>query len=117
MNMIMPRVPEVRALTWHLDAVILLSQGVSVVELCDVLGISRATYYRHLKADEDFAHQVRRARALVSVDLLRVIQEARDWRAAAWLLERRYPDEWGSVVDKLRIRRCTCGAAKSMRRR
>lgn len=44
-----------------------------------------------------FLHMVEGSRVRVAVDLLRVVQDAarRDWRAAAWFLERSYPEQWG----------------------
>jgi hypothetical protein len=44
-----------------------------------------------------FLHMVEGSRVRVAVDLLTVVQDAarRDWRAAAWFLERSYPEQWG----------------------
>ena len=47
-NMIMKEMRAFSVACWHTDMVILLSRGVSVVEACHTLGVSRATYYRHL---------------------------------------------------------------------
>jgi hypothetical protein len=44
-----------------------------------------------------FLHMVEGSRVRVAVDLLTVVQDAarKDWRAAAWFLERSYPEQWG----------------------
>ena len=111
MNMIMKDMRAFSVACWHTDMVILLSRGVSVVEACHTLGVSRATYYRHLKAYPDFEHQVERAKMMVSIELFRIIKEAKDWRASMWLLEKRYPRDWGPLKHRLRLHGCTCGAA------
>lgn len=98
-------------ISWRVDMVMLLCRGVSIAEACRELGISRARYYRHVNADPIFKMQVGRARAGVEVQLLRVITEAKNWRAAAWFLEKRYPRSWGPVKARLRLEGCTCGAA------
>ena len=111
MNMIMKKLPRLEVINWRVDMIILLSRGVSIVEACHTLGISRATYYRHLKADPTFEHQVERARMMVSIELFKIVRDAKDGRAAMWLLEKRYPRDWGTIRDRLRLERCTCGAA------
>ena len=114
MNMIMKEMRAFSVACWHTDMVILLSRGVSVVEACHTLGVARATYYRHLKAYPDFEHQVERAKMMVSIELFRIIRgaTAENWRAAVWLLEKRYPRSWGPLKDRLRLHGCTCGAAE-----
>jgi hypothetical protein len=68
-------------------------------------GISRSTYYRWLAvADDsdapdefrDFRDAVRTARAEAEVRSIAVIQNASDrsWQAAAWFLERSFPEHW-----------------------
>ena len=44
---------------------------------------------------EDFAAEVRRAEASLEIRCVETILESDNWRAAAWLLERRFPDRWG----------------------
>jgi transposase len=67
-------------------------------------GISRRAYYYWLvrgRAGEEpyssFAEAVLHADAVAQGRCLRIIDQAgpKDWRAAAWWLERRHPDEWG----------------------
>jgi len=111
MNMIMKRKPTLKALNWRVDMIVLLSRGVSISDACKALGISRATYYRHRDADQIFKSQVERARVKIQLDLIRIIRESNNWRAAVWLLETRYPKDWGRLKDRLRLHGCTCGAA------
>ena len=109
MNMITPIIIKPRS-TWALRLPILLAQGMSISEACQRVGVSRSTYYRYLSADPDFRHQVEYAQRSVKSECLTKIMLANDWRAAAWYLEKRYPEEWGTVGDKLRIKGCRCGA-------
>ena len=111
MNAITPVIWSMSDISWRVDMAMLLCRGVSIAEACRELGISRARYYRHIKADPVFAMQMGRARAGVEVQLLRVITESGNWRAAAWFLEKRHPRGWGSVRARLRLEGCTCGAA------
>lgn len=108
MNMIVRTSPTTMS-RWALRLPILLAQGMSISEACQEAGVSRSTYYRRLNADPDFRHQVEYAQQSVKSKCLTKITSANDWRAAAWYLEKRYPDEWGTVADKLRIRGCRCG--------
>lgn len=103
-----------------------LRDGLSIEGACARAGISPATYYEYNKRGRDgdtrfteFAAETARARAdverrliesvewaagerirkraLGSGDAMEIIDEAeRDWRAAAWLLERKYPGEYGA---------------------
>ena len=111
MNAIMPMISTQRLIDWRLDVLILLSRGVSISEACREVGVGRATYYRHYAADPVFARQIDRARAEVQIQMLKIIRESNNWRAAAWFLEKSAPRDWGSVRDRLRLERCTCGAA------
>ena len=55
---------------------------------------SRPDAPRHLR---EFCHQVRNAEAEAAQRFLGLIEAAaeRNWQAAAWILERRYPDIYG----------------------
>ena len=107
----MPMISTQGLIGWRLDMLILLSRGVSISEACREVGVGRATYYRHYAADPVFARQIDRARAEVRIQMLKIIRESNSWRAAAWFLEKSAPRDWGSVRDRLRLERCTCGAA------
>ena len=112
MNAMTPAVWSSMAMSWRVDIVILLCRGVSIAEACREVGVSRARYYRHVNADPVFEAQVRRARAGIESQLLSVIMQSQNWRASAWFLEKRDPRNWGSIKDRLRLERCTCGASK-----
>ena len=116
MNAITPLNRLSTSLSWQTDIIILLSRGVSIVEACRMTQVSRATYYRRLNKDPTFKHQVEHVRAIVELELFEIVRESRDWRAAAWLLEKRYPAAYGTARDRLRYARCSCGAASAVMR-
>ena len=77
-------------------------------------GISRATLYRWLddarkpRASElhvELSERVAKARAEGQVRLVAEIANAAstDWRAAAWLLARGYPEEWAQDAARIEI--------------
>jgi hypothetical protein len=59
-------------------------------------GVSERVFYDWMKNNPSFAAAVYRARAGAKMKLVRVIidQAPKDWRAAAFLLERSWPDEY-----------------------
>ncbi|MAA78563.1 MAG: hypothetical protein CL916_04830 [Deltaproteobacteria bacterium] len=117
MNMTLLKLPtlhKVEVVNWRMDMIILLSRGVSVVEACETLDVPRSTFYRHLNSDPTFKHQVERAKTLVSIELFQIIRDAKEWRAAAWLLEKRFPTEYGTARQRLKYAGCTCGAASKI---
>lgn len=74
-------------------------------------GIGRSTFQRYLARGakeesgiyRDFKDAVTRAETEGAMSLLDMIkaaatEDSREWRAAAWLLERRYPDQYGKAV-------------------
>lgn len=66
-------------------------------------GVSYDTLNRWRKAREDFARRVEDAEWKAAHRWLDCIDEAAqngDWRAAAWRLERRYPDQYGKYQTK-----------------
>ena len=74
-----------------------LEQGASYQIAADKAGIARSTLHRWRNDFEDFEADCKKAEARGATKLLENIQTAadKDWRAAAWLLEKRYPDIYG----------------------
>lgn len=66
-------------------------------------GVSPATLYEWLKKKPEFLEAVKDAEGAGAVGwLARIEQAAKDgtWQAAAWKLERRYPQEYGRTVQE-----------------
>ena len=81
-----------------------ITGGLYITAACELAGISRQTYYnwqrRGQKGEapyDDFLKRVREAEAKAEARLSTHIEKmaADDWRAAAWKLERRFPDKYG----------------------
>lgn len=100
--------PRVLSMLGHLEA------GAYLTEAIHAAGLPERSVMRwmSLGRDEDEAEgdgpgsvywhiwqAITRAQAVPAVDAVQVIRRAAErrggWRAAAWLLERRYPDTWG----------------------
>ena len=113
------------AITRQLEQV--FNGGSTVRDACAYVGISEATYYHWMKIgraahegrarDKDhlylphkvedrapyleFFERIKRARAVMRVEAIAIIRTAAQeghWQAAAWLLERSDPDQWGRRV-------------------
>ena len=92
--------PEVRDLI--VDGI---NAGLTFGLTCARAGVSPATFYRWLEKGEtaksgvfrEFCDTVSRAKADSAMRLVSQItlQAPTDWRAAAFLLERRFPDDYG----------------------
>jgi hypothetical protein len=78
--------------------VALLTVGCSLRVTARYVGCGRETIRRTTARDEEFAAKIRDARCKAEVGLLRNIRDAAKkeqyWRAAAWMLERGYPDRY-----------------------
>ena len=78
--------------------VALLSLGCSRRSAARYVGCSPSTIGRTVARDPEFADQLAQAEQNADIDALRMIRRAagneRYWRAAAWLLERRIPEEF-----------------------
>lgn len=76
----------------------LLANGSSRRMAARYVGCAPSTITRTAARDADFARQLANAEQNAEVDALRAIRAAakkdRYWRAAAWLLERRNPDDF-----------------------
>jgi transposase len=77
-----------------------LEQGHNHEAAAQLAGVSRATYYRWRRLDTDFAAAVTAAVNRSEFNLFKHLQASADlksdWRAYAWLLERRFPESYGN---------------------
>jgi hypothetical protein len=89
-----------------------LIHGMTFESACECGGISKQTGYDWLKRGESgeepfltFSDAVKKAQALGEYALVRTIQDAtvKHWQAAAWLLERRFPEKWGRRISTLEL--------------
>lgn len=74
-----------------------LAGGSSRKAACGFAKINYVTFLEYVKLDTDFLEQVEYAegtRAVIAAATIQLHGKA-DWRALAWYLERKYPDEWG----------------------
>lgn len=73
---------------------------------CAYAGINPDTFYEWLKRHPEFADAVKQAEGVGAIGWLEKIERAAndgEWTAAAWKLERRYPDDYGRRVQDTRI--------------
>jgi hypothetical protein len=77
----------------------LLALGYSRRMAAEYVGCDPSTITRTAQRDESFREQLAGAQADADVDCLKLIRRTADqekyWRAAAWILERRNPEEFG----------------------
>lgn len=83
-----------------------IRNGLSYRHAVQAAGISYDTFLRWMEKGEnarsgkfrEFFDQVKKAEAEGAERNMKLIQEAaetKDWKAAAWILERRHPDDYG----------------------
>jgi hypothetical protein len=89
----------VRTPTLHKKLCELLAAGNTIKTCCDAVGISERVYFDWCEQKVHFSQAVNRARARGKEKLVRLITDAAqsDWRAAAFLLERGWPNEYGKA--------------------
>lgn len=83
-----------------------LKNGHTIETAAKFVGISKTTLYRWIEQGEqqesgeyrDFRDALAKARATAQVNLVDTLQRAAktDWRAAAWLLERLFPEQFSN---------------------
>ena len=84
----------------------LVKAGLHLSHVAQALGISRQTFYNWLRKGEEtqkgleyrFYEEITKAEAEAIARNVALIQKAAqegNWQAAAWWLERKYPEEWG----------------------
>ena len=92
-------------------AVDMKSHGMTNADICRALGISEQTFYRWLREDDtrlkrSLSEGIKKAEAEYKETLLQSImatatrEKNPQWTAAAWLLERKYPDEYAQTTRK-----------------
>ena len=85
--------------------------GLTNKDICQALCISETTLYRWLQKPTNRLHRalsesLKKAEADYKGELLKSIEETAtraknpQWTAAAWLLERKYPDEYAQTTRK-----------------
>ena len=80
-----------------LDALVeILSKGITVKAACGYVGICTTTFYEWKKEYPKFATAIDNTKFELEARLLTKIEEhgEKDWRCLAWILERRYPQDW-----------------------
>jgi hypothetical protein len=73
----------------------ILTIGGSRNTAADYVSIARTTLRDHIARDEVFSEQVKRAEAAGQLKHLKKVGGADQWQASAWMLERKWPDEFG----------------------
>lgn len=71
-----------------------ISQGMPLRVAAVAEGISEASLHRWRKEIPEFAEMVEQAIAVSEAKLIQKLSTNEDWRAAAWILERRFPEHW-----------------------
>ncbi len=76
----------------------ILSMGCSRATAAGYVGCSRHTIGKLAARDPGFARQLARAESLGQIELVKSVRASthdnKQWRAAAWALERRYPEDF-----------------------
>jgi hypothetical protein len=66
---------------------------------------TRSTFYEWMNTKNEFSDAVKKAEGQAAVGWLAKIEKAAnegEWQAAAWKLERRYPQSYGRKVTEMR---------------
>ena len=72
----------------------LISKGVPLSAAASGSGINKSTLHRWRNEKEDFAEMIDQAIGVSESRLITEISTNEDWRAKAWILERRFPERW-----------------------
>lgn len=105
------------------EAVKLKKTGMSNKDMCSCLGINEATLYKWL-GDPKTPNHVELSKALKKTEgefkaalRMRIIKKSSEnWQAAAWMLERMYPDEYARPEIQLAQRAAEEAADKTAQR-
>jgi transposase len=74
-----------------------VKRGLPRRETALMCGIGESTLYDWMRDNPELASRIKRAETEGELELIETIKSAseRQWQAAAWLLERRYPERYG----------------------
>lgn len=72
----------------------LIAKGVPLSAAASGSGINKSTLHRWRNEKEEFGDMVNQAIGVSEARLITEISTCEDWRAKAWILERRFPDRW-----------------------
>jgi hypothetical protein len=75
----------------------LLAQGHTIKTVCEAVGIAERTYFDWCEKHLHFSQVTTCAIGKSKIALVNKLRRSNDWRAAAFLLERRFPAEFGRV--------------------
>jgi len=79
----------------------LLAQGHTVSAVCGAVGIGERTFYEWREKHPHFSQAVTRAIGQSKIALVDKVRQSDDWRAQAFLLERRWPTEFGKTEARI----------------
>ncbi len=79
----------------------LLAQGHTVSAVCGAAGIGERTFYDWREKHPQFSQAVTRAIGESKIALTNKLRQSDDWRAQAFLLERRWPTEFGKTEARV----------------
>jgi len=73
-----------------------ISEGLSAVDACGLSGIGERTFFRWKNNNVNFVSAIKKAELIHKKTAASTIINAgqKTWQAAAWWLERKYPDEF-----------------------
>ena len=79
-----------------------ISEGCSNKDAASLVAISEETFYSWQKSKPEFSESIKKAQASRKQHLIRLIFKAaeKQWQAAAWYLERVYPEEFAVKREK-----------------
>jgi hypothetical protein len=79
----------------------LLAQGHTVSAVCGAVAIGERTFYDWLQKHPHFSQAATRAIGQSKIALVDKVRQSDDWRAQAFLLERRWPTEFGKTEPRV----------------
>lgn len=73
----------------------MITIGMTQKDACEILGVHESTFIRWMK-NPNFANRITQARTKQKQFMITAVVGAanKDWKAAAWWLERKHPDEF-----------------------
>ena len=76
-----------------------IASGLNNDDACDSAGISRSIFYKKIKEDLDFLDTYKKAKIQFKLTHIQKISKANNWQSSAWLLERKFAEEFGKKLD------------------